>query len=105
MSQFVCFTYTLSCRHNTTSGEEHLQLHSVYALSVGSGGRDIFLGFATVSELLNLTRAYNSGWKVQLCMDATYGVCKQALGMIQMGVNSLGSKLYVIAREIGRAHV
>ena len=94
------YYFFLFRRHVATNGEEHLELHAVYVLAVGTGGNQVFLAFSTVSDLMNLPRAYNSGWNTQVAMDATYGVCNKALGVIQIGVNSLGAKLRPIVYSV-----
>ena len=84
-----------------SKGADHLDIHKVHVFLIGSGGAQVFMSCGTASEVLNIFRAYNSGWDVQICLDATYGVCNKGLNLMQLGINSLGGKMFPFGYSIG----
>ena len=82
-----------------TDTPEHLSLHLPYVIgySVDSSHQDIgksagiFIVLSNIWMLLNIGRALNSGWPLQIQGDATFKVCAEAVGVLGIGVNSLGA--------------
>ena len=50
--------------------------------------------------LLNVCRALNSGWPLQIQADATYAICAEAVGLLGFGVNSLGAHIHLVGMAI-----
>jgi len=49
---------------------------------------------------MNVCRALNSGWPLQIQADATYGICAEAVGLLGFGVNSLGAHIHLVGMAI-----
>ena len=96
-------------RHNNSSEpEHHLFLHKPfvfrYSIDVDHQAVDnvagIFIAVSSVWMLLNVCRALNSGWPLQIQADATYGICAEAVGLLGFGVNSLGAHIHLVGMAI-----
>ena len=91
-----------------TDTPEHLSLHLPYVIgySVDSSHQDIgksagiFIVLSNIWMLLNIGRALNSGWPLQIQGDATFTVCAEAVGVLGIGVNSLGASNHWLALAI-----
>ncbi len=83
-----------------TDTPEHLSLHLPYVIgySVDSSHQDIgksagiFIVLSNIWMLLNIGRALNSGWPLQIQGDAPFKVCAVAVGVLGIRVNSPGAK-------------
>ena len=77
----------LIARHNDPADDYHLDLHKV--VCIGSQWSDgvSFMELTTVH--LNIWRAMQSGWELQVQADGSFEFCASKLGVIIFGVNSL----------------
>ncbi len=96
-------------RHNNASEpEHHLFLHKPfvirYSIDADHQAVDnvagIYIAVSSVWMLLNVCRALNSGWPLQIQADATYGICAEAVGLLGFGVNSLGAHIHLVGMAI-----
>jgi hypothetical protein len=80
----------------------HLDLHQVICIGkhIDAGQNMLFVSFSTVSMLLNLCRAMNSGWAVTLQGDVTHKICSAAVDGLGLGVNSLGTKCNLLVYSL-----
>ena len=79
----------LIARHNDPANDYHLDLHKV--VCIGSQWSDgvSFMELTTMHLLLNIGRAMQSGWELQVQADGSFEFCASKLGVIIFGVNSL----------------
>ena len=75
----------------------------VIGYSVDSSHQDIgsdagiFIVMSSIWMLLNIGRALNTGWPLQIQGDAAFKVCAAALGVLGIGVDSLGASNHWLA--------
>ncbi len=86
--------------HNAATCEEehmYMMIPCVIAYAIDpdmqhvSGSAGVYVTVSSMWMLLNLGRALNSGWEIQLQSDAPFNVCTEAVGELGFGVNSLGA--------------
>jgi hypothetical protein len=103
------FFQTLMQRHNEAKDDDHhLRLHQPFVIAYGidsdvqslSGSPGIFMAVSSLWMLLNIGRALNSGWEMQLQVDATFKVCTEAVGVLGFGVNSLGAHMNLVCTAL-----
>ena len=106
---FINFETSFPRRHNNaTEAEHHLFLHKPfvirYSIDVEHQAVDnvagIYIAVSSVWMLLNVCRALNSGWPLQIQADATYGICAEAVGLLGFGVISLDVYNHLVGMAI-----
>ena len=55
------------------------------------------MGLTTPHMLLNLGRAMQSQWEVQLQADGSFNFCDRKFGLLSFGVNALNAKFQQVA--------
>ncbi len=78
-------------KHNDPNDAYHLDQHDVVTCGYQFERGVTFLNLTTPHLLLNLARAENCGWQTQCHFDGTFNLCRKNIGMIAMGMNSMGS--------------
>ena len=79
-------------RHDDPTEPYHLKMHTVVSLGAQFQGGVTYMGLATQHILLNLGRAIQSEWEVQLQADGSFNFCDRKFGLLSFGVNSLNEK-------------
>ena len=69
--------------------EERIEIANACTV-ISSSDRTVFLTFATVWDMLNIWRALQAGYLVQLLCDVTSKASTAALNKLAFGVNMLG---------------
>ena len=87
-------------RHDNTADPFHLKMHAVVSLGAQFQGGVTYMGLSTPHMLLNLGRAIQSEWELQLQADGSFNFCDRKFGLLCFGVNSLNAKFQQVAISI-----
>ena len=87
----------LAKRHDDPADPYHLKMHEVVCLGAQFHGGVTYMGLTTPHMLLNLGRAIQSEWEVQLQADGSFNFCDRKFGLLSFGVNSLNAKFRQVA--------
>ena len=87
-------------KHNDPDDPYHLDMHEVVSLGAQFEGGVRYLALSTPGLLMNLGRAIQSEWEVQLQSDGSFNHCSADFGLIAYGVNSLRCKFRIVSYSI-----
>ncbi len=87
-------------RHNNPNDPYHLEMHEVVSLGAQFKGGVKFATFTTANQLMNIGRAIQSGWEVQLQSYGSFNHCSADFGIIAYGLNSLRCQCRIISYSI-----
>ncbi len=77
--------------HN--SGEKYFfnqhQVIFIGNVSPDAAGEELFLNFATICSILNISRGLESGWPNTLCDDGTGKLSRRQATMLSFGITSI----------------
>ena len=75
-------------------------MHQVVSLGAQFKGSVKFATFTTAHQLMNIGRAIQSGWEVQLQSNGSFNHCSADFGLIAYGLNSLHCQCRTISYSI-----
>ena len=82
---------TLLQQHNDEASDFHFKLFEPFVIGRDLKAKDdiVYLNFSSIWHLLNFLRNIAAGWLMEIFGDATYKVCRRAVGIYSIGVNSI----------------
>ncbi len=83
-----------------STGHSSLLTELILTFSLFQGHLEFFMVVSSMWMPLNIGRALNSGWELQLQVDATFKVCTEAIGVLGFGVNSLGAHMNLVCAAL-----
>jgi hypothetical protein len=82
---------TLIAQHNDKDSDFHFSLFEPFVIGRDLNAADdiVYLNLSSIWHLCNFLRNIAAGWVFQINGDATYKVCRRAVALYCMGVNSV----------------